>query len=93
MIDVSIPPKRNFRIAHAAPTGLIAAEVDCGMNEGAVRAASAAILIETSNESRAGHGNVLQKRSTTAALAGRRGSEYFPTVTGRMGYILNQDSS
>jgi len=61
MIDVSIPPKRNFRTSHTAPTGLIAAEVDCGMNEGAARAASSAILIETGNESRAGHSNLLQK--------------------------------
>jgi hypothetical protein len=49
MIDVSIPPKRNFRIAHTAPADLIAAEVDYGRNEGAVGAASAAILIETGN--------------------------------------------
>ena len=93
VIDVSIPPRRNCRIAHTAPTGLIAAEVDCGMSDDAARAASAAIPIETGNESRAGHSNFLQKRSTTAALAGRRGSEYFPTMTGRMRYILNQEPS
>jgi len=40
MIDISIPPKRNFRVAHTAPTGLIAAEVDYGANE------NAAILIK-----------------------------------------------
>jgi hypothetical protein len=49
MIDVSIPPKRNFRIAHTAPTDLIAAEVDYGGNEGGVGAPSVAILIETGN--------------------------------------------
>jgi hypothetical protein len=54
------------------------------MSEGVVTTTSVTILIEIANESRAGHSNILQMRSTTAASAGRRGSEYFPTV----GYIF-----
>ena len=63
------------------------------MHQGVSPGASTEMCGGAGYESRAGHSNVLQERSTTAASAGRRGSEYFPTVTGRMGHILNQESS
>jgi hypothetical protein len=55
------PTKAELQDCAYCTNGLITPEGDCGMNKAAVRAASAAILIKTGNESRAGHGNVLQK--------------------------------
>jgi hypothetical protein len=66
MIDLSIPPQRNFRIAHTAPKGLTTAEVVGSVNADAVRAASAALPDETGKSSTAGHYKILQKAFATA---------------------------
>ena len=74
------PTKLELQGFPYCTTGLVAAGIARSMSEGVVTTTSVTILIEIANESKAGHSNILQMRSTTAASAGRRGSEYFPTV-------------